>query len=59
MCSYFAPRKTVQNITNEIINVLNMYEYPEVPFIISGIQGILLRKFDMFEMAAFLICSRE
>ena len=31
------------------MNALNMYEYPEIPFIISGIQGIHLRKFDMFK----------
>ena len=53
MCSYLAPKKTVQNITNEIMNALNMHEYPEIPFIISGIQGILIRKFDMFESYIF------
>jgi len=55
MCSYFAPAKTIQDITNEIMNTLNMYEYPEIPFIISGVQGILLRKLEKLESYVFFL----
>lgn len=55
MCSYFAPAKTVQDITNEIMNILNMYEYPEIPFIISGVKGILLRKLEKLESHVFFL----
>lgn len=53
MCSYIAPVKTVQDITNEIMNILNMYEYPDIPFILAGVQGINLRKFEMLKEIVF------
>ena len=55
MCSYIAPVKTIQEVTNEIMNTLNMYEYPEVPFIISGEQGMLLRKLEKLESQVFFL----
>ena len=58
MCSYFAPAKTVQDVTNEIMNILNMYEYPEIPFITSGVQGIFLRRFEKLEKAVWRLQHR-
>ena len=55
MCSSFAPVKTIQDVTSEIMNILNMYEYPEIPFIISGVQGILLRKLEKLESHVFFL----
>ena len=55
MCSYFAPTKTVQDVTNEVMNTLTMYEYPEIPFIVSGVQVMLLRKLEKLESYVFFL----
>lgn len=42
MCSIFTIGKTVQDITREILNILDQYEFPDIPFIIKGYENTLL-----------------
>ncbi|MFW9971694.1 MAG: hypothetical protein ACFFDF_15975 [Candidatus Odinarchaeota archaeon] len=58
MCSYFSPKKSVQDITQEIINILNMYEYPEIPFTISDHRGLLLKEFERLQSVIFSLQER-
>jgi hypothetical protein len=58
MCSYFSPNKSVQDITHEIINILNMYEYPEIPFDIFGQKEELLREFERLQSIVFFLQER-
>ncbi len=42
MCSIFTIGKTVQDITREILDILDQYEFPDIPFIIKGYENPLL-----------------
>jgi len=41
MCSIFTLGKTVQDITREVLNILDQYELPDIPFIIKGYKNPL------------------
>ncbi|MFW9969457.1 MAG: hypothetical protein ACFFDF_04595 [Candidatus Odinarchaeota archaeon] len=58
MCSYFSLKKSVQDITQEIINIFNMYEYPEIPFTISDHRGLLLKEFERLHSVVFSLQGR-
>ncbi|MFX1571204.1 MAG: hypothetical protein ACFFB0_00480 [Promethearchaeota archaeon] len=42
MCSIFSLGKTVQDITREILNILDQYDFPDFPFVIKGYENLLL-----------------
>lgn len=42
MCSIFSLGKTVQDITREILNILDQYDFPDFPFVIKGYENPLL-----------------
>ena len=46
MCSFISLEETVQNVTEEILNILTMYDYPEIPFVIEKDKGILFNTFE-------------
>ena len=58
MCSYLSLKKSVQDITQEIINILNMYKYPEIPFTISDERGLLLKELERVKSLVFSLQER-
>lgn len=42
MCSIFTLGRTVQDITREVLKILDQYEFPDIPFIIKGYENPLL-----------------
>ena len=36
MCSMFKLNKTIQDVTQEIINIMSLYEFPQIPFTVKG-----------------------
>ena len=58
VCSYFSSRKSVQDITQEIINILDMYEYPEIPFTPSGRNGKIVDEFERLQFILFFLQER-
>ncbi len=53
MCSVFRLNKTVQDVTQEIINIMSLYEFPQIPFIVKGYLEELIRKFEALESDVF------
>ena len=45
MCSSFRLNKTIQNVTQEIITIMSLYEYPQNPFIVKGYFEELILEF--------------
>lgn len=58
VCSYFSSRKSVQDITQEIINILNMYEYPEIPFTPSSGNWKTIDEFERVQFVLFFLQER-
>jgi len=58
VCSYFSAKKSVQDITQEIINILNLYEYPEIPFTLSRGNGKVIDEFERLQFILFFLQER-
>ncbi len=41
--------KTVQNITREIIKIMSLYEFPQIPFMAKGYHERYIRKFELLK----------
>jgi len=53
MCSMFKLNKTIQDVTQEMINIMSLYEFPRIPFIIKGYLEELIIKFESLESDVF------
>jgi len=53
MCSSFRLNKTIQNVTQEIITIVSLYEYPQNPFIVKGYLDEQIIEFESLESDVF------
>ena len=57
MCSIFTLGKTVQDITREVLDILDQYEFPDIPFIIKGYENPLLT--EVYSLKSNIISLKD
>ena len=55
MCSMSKLNITVQDVTREIIEVMSLYEFPQINFIVKGHFEELIRNFEALESEVFFL----
>lgn len=55
MCSIFTLGKTVQDVTREILYIVEHYEFPDCPFLIKGPRTLLCQKINGIRSDIILI----
>ncbi len=53
MCLMSKLEKTVQGVTQDIIDIMSLNEFPQIPFIMKGYFGGNLRKLEILESDVF------